>query len=156
MLCFHLTLVLKDERRRQILYDIAVFVLAPNWRFFVSSENQLYITRKLYITCKDFYCCQLRSCFRKGYIYQCVRPRSNWRTLLVQHDVTVDHTMLSGVAKLSNLRCLTMCDNVCWTMLKGYVKLTHICWTTNQIHIVIIFSQFFIGKDSSVGSTLAS
>ena len=27
---FHLTLVLKDERRRQILYDIAVFVLASN------------------------------------------------------------------------------------------------------------------------------
>ena len=25
--------------------------------------------------------------------------------ILVQHDVTVDHTILSGVAKLSNLRC---------------------------------------------------
>ena len=60
--------------------------------------------------------------------------------MLVQHDVTVDHTMLSGVAKLSNLQCSTMCDNVCWTMLKEYVKLTYICWTTIQIYVVIIFS----------------
>ena len=52
---------------------------------------------------------------------------SNGRTLLVQHDVTVDHTMLSGVAKPSNLRCSTVYDNVCSTMLKGYVKLTYIC-----------------------------
>ena len=29
-----------------------------------------------------------------------------------EHDVTVDHTMLSRVAKLSNLRCSTMYDNV--------------------------------------------
>ena len=36
------------------------------------------------------------------------RLGSNWRTLLVQHDVTVDHTMLSGVAKLSKLRSSTM------------------------------------------------
>ena len=77
---------------------------------------------------------------------------SNWRTFLVQHNVTVYHTMLPGVAKLSNLRCSTMCDNVCWTMLKGYVKLTYICWTTNQIYIVIIFSPFFSGKDSSLGT----
>ena len=63
--------------------------------------------------------------------------------------------MLSGVVKLSNLQCSTICDNVCWTMLKGYVKLTYICWTTNQIYIAIICSQFFIRKDSSVGSTLA-
>ena len=41
-------------------------------------------------------------------------------------------------------------------MLKRYVKLTYICWTTNQIYIVIIFSQFSIRKDTSVGSTLAS
>ena len=41
------------------------------------------------------------------------RLRSNWQTLLVQHDVTVDHTMLSGVVKRSNLQCSTMCDNVC-------------------------------------------
>ena len=41
-------------------------------------------------------------------------------------------------------------------MLKGYVKLTYICWTTNKIDIVIVFYQFFILKDSSVGSTLAS
>ena len=41
-------------------------------------------------------------------------------------------------------------------MLKGYVKLTYICWTINQIYIVIIFPQFFIRKESSVGSTLAS
>ena len=45
------------------------------------------------------------------------RPKRQWlgsnlRTLLVKHDVTVDHTMLSGVAKLSNLRCSAMCDNV--------------------------------------------
>ena len=86
----------------------------------------------------------------------CLRLGSNWRTLLLQHDVTVDHTMLSGVAKLSNLWCSTTCDNVCWTMLKGYVKLTYICWTTDQIYIVIVFSQLFIRKDSSVGSTLAS
>ena len=85
-----------------------------------------------------------------------LRLGSNWRKLLVQHDVTVDHTMLSRVAKLCNLQCSTTCDNVCWTMLKGYVKLTYICWTTNQIYIVIIFSQFFIRKDSSVDSTLAS
>ena len=32
-----------------------------------------------------------------------VRLRSNSDTLLAQHDVTVDHTMLSGVVKLSNL-----------------------------------------------------
>ena len=73
-----------------------------------------------------------------------------------QHDVTVDHTMLSGVVKLSNLQCSTICDNVCWTMLRGYIKLTYICWTTNQIYIAIICCQFFIRKDSSVGSTLAS
>ena len=66
--------------------------------------------------------------------------------IVVQHDVTVDHTMLSGVAKLSNLRCSTMCDNVFWTMLKGYVKPTYICWTTNQIYVVIIFSEFFVRK----------
>ena len=42
------------------------------------------------------------------------------------------------------------------TMLKGYVKLTYIYWTTNQTCIVIIFSQFFIRKDSSVVSALAS
>ena len=93
----------------------------------------------------------------RSILHICIlRLGSNGRTLLVQHDVTVDHTMLSGVAKLSNLRCSTMCDTVCWTMLKGYVKLTYICWTTNQIYIVIIFSQLFIWKDSSVGSTLAS
>ena len=45
---------------------------------------------------------------------------------VVQHGVTVDHTMVSGVAKLSNLRCSTMCDNVYSTMLKGYVKLTYL------------------------------
>ena len=49
---------------------------------------------------------------------------------------------------------LAVLNNVCWTMLKGYVKL--ICWTANQIYIVTIFSQFFIRKDSSVGSTLDS
>ena len=84
------------------------------------------------------------------------RLRSNWHTLLAQHDVIVDHTMLSGVVKLANLQCSTICDNVCWTMLRGYVKLTYICWTTSQIYIAIICSQFFIRKDSSVGSTLAS
>ena len=73
-------------------------------------------------------------------------PGSHWRTLLVQHDITVDHTMLSGVARLSNLRCSTVCDNVCWTMLKGYVKLTYICWTTNQIYVVIIFLSFPVGR----------
>ena len=31
--------------------------------------------------------------------------------LFVQHDVTVDHTMLSVVAKLSRLLCSTICDN---------------------------------------------
>ena len=41
-------------------------------------------------------------------------------------------------------------------MLKGYVKLTYICWTTNQIYIVIIFSKFSIRKDTEVGNTLAS
>ena len=55
----------------------------------------------------------------------------------------------------SNLQCSTICD-VCWTMLRVYVKLTYICWTTNQIYFAIICSQFFIRKDSSVGSTLAS
>ena len=41
---FHPTLFLKDERRRQILHDIPVIVLAPNWRFFVSSENRIVRT----------------------------------------------------------------------------------------------------------------
>ena len=34
------------------------------------------------------------------------------------------------------------CDNVYWTMLNGYVKLINICWATNQVYIVINFSQF--------------
>ena len=75
MLYFHLILVLKDKRHRQILHDIAVFVLVPNWRFFVSSENRLYIIIKLYVTVKDFYFCQLMSCFRKGYTHQCVNQQ---------------------------------------------------------------------------------
>ena len=37
ILYFHPTFFLKDERRRQTLH-IPVIVLAPNWRFFVSSE----------------------------------------------------------------------------------------------------------------------
>ena len=41
MLYFHPTLFLKDERRQQILHDIPVIVLAPNWRSFVSSENRI-------------------------------------------------------------------------------------------------------------------
>ena len=85
-------------------------------------------------------------CFKNGEDQKLFRLRSNWHKLLAQHDVTVDHTMLSGVVKLSNLRCSTICDNVCWTMLRGYVKLTYICWTTNQIYIAIICSQFFIWK----------
>ena len=55
-----------------------------------------------------------------------------------------------------NLQCSTICDNVCWTVLRVYVKLTYICWTINQIYIAIICSQFLIRKDSWVGSTLAS
>ena len=54
--------------------------------------------------------------------------------------------MLSGVAKLSNFRCSTVSDNVCWTMLKGYVKLAYICWTRNQIYTVIIFLSFSFGR----------
>ena len=75
-------------------------------------------------------------------------------TLLAQHDVTVDHTMLSGVVKLSNLQCSTICDNVCWTMLRGHFKLTYICWTTNQIYIAIICSQIFIRKAQLVAHSL--
>ena len=59
-------------------------------------------------------------------VINCI-ARVKLTNIVVQHDVTVDHTMLSGVAKLSNLGCSTMCDNVCWTMLKRYVKLTYIC-----------------------------
>ena len=38
------TLFLKDERRWQILHNIPVIVLAPNWRFFVSSQNRILWT----------------------------------------------------------------------------------------------------------------
>ena len=41
MVYFHPTLFLKDEERQQILNDIPCFVLAPNRRFFVSSENRI-------------------------------------------------------------------------------------------------------------------
>ena len=44
-LYFHPTLFLKYERHRQILPDIPVIVLAPNWRFFVSSENRIVWTQ---------------------------------------------------------------------------------------------------------------
>ena len=37
-------------------------------------------------------------------------------------------------------------------MLMGNVGLIYICWTTNQVYIVINLSQVFIRKDSSVGS----
>ena len=40
-----------------------------------SSENRLYIIIKLYVTFKDFHCCQLMPCFRKGYIHQCVKQQ---------------------------------------------------------------------------------
>ena len=53
------------------------------------------------------------------------------------HTIWVDHTILSGMAKLLNLSCSTLCDNVQWTMLTGYVKLINICWTSNQVYIVI-------------------
>ena len=43
-------------------------------------------------------------------------------------QLIIQCTVLSGVVKLSNLRCSTICDNVCLIMLKGYVKLTYI-WT---------------------------
>ena len=62
--------------------------------------------------------------------------------------------MLLGVTKLSNLWCSTMCDNMHWTMLKRYVKLITICWETNEVYIAINFCQLFIGKDSSIDSTV--
>ena len=33
-------------------------------------------------------------------------------------------------------------------MLKGYAKLTNICWTTNQVYIVINLPYIFIRKDT--------
>ena len=42
-------------------------------------------------------------------------------------------SMLSGVAKLSNLWCSTKCDNVYWTMLKEYVKLIFLSFSFERI-----------------------
>ena len=135
--------------RMAVSINFHLFVPSPSIAcslFTISVKNQARLKGKI-----------VRSYARVFTVYYIsLRIRSNWHTVLAQHDVTIDNTMLSGVVKLSNLLCSTICYNVCWTMLRGYVKLTYICWTTNQIYIAIICSQFFIQKDSSVGSTLTS
>ena len=50
-LYFHPTIFLKDERRRQILHDISVIVLGPNWRFFVGSEDRIVWTHYKWPSC---------------------------------------------------------------------------------------------------------
>ena len=78
--------------------------------FIVSMPKYCYTFEQgFYLEFKNMSCCirLLEEVFRMA-----VRLGSNYQSLLAQHDITVDHTVLSGVVKLFNLRFSTVYDNV--------------------------------------------
>ena len=64
-------------------------------------------------------------------------------------DVTVDHTMLSEVTKLSNLQCSTVCNNVLNNVQGVCQTNIHLLNNKSNLNCHYFFSVF-IRKDSSV------
>ena len=118
----------------------AYFYLPPTWHvhlFTTSVKNQARLARKIvgsYSRVFTVYMLSPHHLFCKAGI-----ELAN----IIQHDVTVEHTMLFGVAKLFHLWCSMMCDNVYWPMLDGYVKLIKTFKATNQVCIVINLLKIF-------------